>query len=445
MPKLWSAGRSPAAPLNSALARLRSMEETIHTSISTKKLSEQLGNPELVVVDVRNTAAYNGWKLTGEARGGHIPGAVDFPVSWTENIQDADLRTLLKSKGISSNKTVVVYDYETDKSALMARMLRDSGYENVLTYDAGLAEWAANASLPMAHLANYEKLVHPEWMNKLINDENPETYSGKGFIIFEVSFGESKEYNDGHIPGAVHLDTNAIEEEPLWNRVSDKVLEEMLLAHGVTHDVTVVLYSNDTTAAARAASILMYAGVKDVRLLDGGFAAWTSAGYAIETEAPVPVPVGAFGKKIPSHPEYIIDTEQVKAILADGNAALVSVRSWAEYIGETSGYSYIKPRGRIAGAVWGHSGSDPHHMQHYRNVDNTMRNYHEIASNWRDVGVTPDKRVAFYCGTGWRASEAFFYAHLMGWTNISVYDGGWFEWSLDKSNPVELGDPRSSQ
>jgi thiosulfate/3-mercaptopyruvate sulfurtransferase len=421
------------------------MEETINTSISTKKLSEQLGNPELVVVDVRNTAAYNGWKLAGEARGGHIPGAVDFPVSWTENIQDADLKTLLKSKGISSNKTVVVYDYERDKSALMARMLRDLGYENVLTYDAGLAEWAANASLPMAHLANYEKLVHPEWINKLINDENPETYSGKGFIIFEVSFGGSKEYNDEHIPGAVHLDTNAIEEEPLWNRVSDKVLEEMLLAHGVTHDVTVVLYSNDTTAAARAASILMCAGVKDVRLLDGGFAAWASAGYAIETEAHVPVPVGAFGKKIPSHPEYIIDTEQVKAILADGNAALVSVRSWAEYIGETSGYSYIKPRGRIAGAVWGHSGSDPHHMQHYRNVDNTMRNYHEIASNWRDVGVTPDKRVAFYCGTGWRASEAFFYAHLMGWTNISVYDGGWLEWSLDKSNPVELGDPRSSQ
>ncbi|MEJ2247847.1 MAG: rhodanese-like domain-containing protein, partial [Acidobacteriota bacterium] len=47
----------------------------------------------------------------------------------------------------------------------------------------------------------------------------------------------------------------------------------------------------------------------------------------------------------------------------------------------------------------------------------------------------------FYCGTGWRASEAFFYAYLMGWERISVYDGGWFEWSLDARNPVETGIP----
>jgi thiosulfate/3-mercaptopyruvate sulfurtransferase len=36
-------------------------------------------------------------------------------------------------------------------------------------------------------------------------------------------------------------------------------------------------------------------------------------------------------------------------------------------------------------------------MDHYRNVDNTMRNYHDIAAQWR-AGVTPDKRIAFYCG-----------------------------------------------
>ncbi len=36
-------------------------------------------------------------------------------------------------------------------------------------------------------------------------------------------------YNKGHIPGAIHLDTNKIEEEPLWNRVSDEDIEKMLL------------------------------------------------------------------------------------------------------------------------------------------------------------------------------------------------------------------------
>ena len=81
-------------------------------------------------------------------------------------------------------------------------------------------------------------------------------------------------------------------------------------------------------------------------------------------------------------------------------------------------------------------------MQNYRNPDNTMREYHEIESNWREVGITADKRIAFYCGTGWRASETLFYAYLLGWDQIAVYDGGWFEWSKDSSNPVETGIPQ---
>jgi thiosulfate/3-mercaptopyruvate sulfurtransferase len=80
-------------------------------------------------------------------------------------------------------------------------------------------------------------------------------------------------------------------------------------------------------------------------------------------------------------------------------------------------------------------------MEHYRNVDNTMRDFHEIAENWRLADITPAKKVAFYCGTGWRASETFFYAHLMGWDRVSVYDGGWLEWSRDPANPSEQSVP----
>jgi thiosulfate/3-mercaptopyruvate sulfurtransferase len=60
----------------------------------------------------------------------------------------------------------------------------------------------------------------------------------------------------------------------------------------------------------------------------------------------------------------------------------------------------------------------------------------EIARVWLEGGIRPDMRIAFYCGTGWRASLAFFYAWLMGWERISVYDGGWYEWSSDPANPV---------
>jgi thiosulfate/3-mercaptopyruvate sulfurtransferase len=138
----------------------------------------------------------------------------------------------------------------------------------------------------------------------------------------------------------------------------------------------------------------------------------------------------------------IADIEEARQLLAQpGQAALVSVRTWNEHIGQVSGYNYIGPAGRIVGDVWGNCGSDAYHMQHYRNVDNTMRAYPEIAANWAEAGITPDKRVAFYCGTGWRASETWFYAYLMGWQHIAVYDGGWYEWSRDPANPIETGEP----
>ncbi|MFC1620470.1 sulfurtransferase, partial [Candidatus Neomarinimicrobiota bacterium] len=194
-------------------------------------------------------------------------------------------------------------------------------------------------------------------------------------------------------------------------------------------------------ASMRAALLLMYAGVKDVRVLDGGLAAWLKAGGSITREETLPNPVVETGLNIPECPELIVDTDQAKQMIADPNSELVSVRSWAEFIGEVSGYHYIQPKGRIPGAVFGNCGSDAYHMENYRNHDDTMRSYHEIKKNWRDGGIIPEKHIAFYCGTGWRASEAFFFAWLMGWKSISIYDGGWYGWSGDESNPTETGVP----
>jgi 3-mercaptopyruvate sulfurtransferase SseA len=136
-----------------------------------------------------------------------------------------------------------------------------------------------------------------------------------------------------------------------------------------------------------------------------------------------------------------VDLPEARRILASPDANLVSVRSWPEYIGEVSGYNYIERAGRIPGSVFGNCGSDAYHMENYRNPDHTTREFGEIATTWMETGITPDRHNAFYCGTGWRGSEAFFNAWLLGWPRVSVFDGGWFEWSSDESNPVETGEP----
>jgi thiosulfate/3-mercaptopyruvate sulfurtransferase len=169
--------------------------------------------------------------------------------------------------------------------------------------------------------------------------------------------------------------------------------------------------------------------------------AWESAGYAITKEETTLHPVSDFGVNIPAHPEFIIDTPEAKQLIASDDGALVSIRSRNEWTGDVSGYNYIGKTGRIPGAIFGNCGSDAYHMENYRNPDHTMRSYHEIEAIWAKRGIVPSKHVAFYCGTGWRGSEAFFHAYMMGWPRISVYDGGWFEWSSDPSNPIEVGEP----
>ena len=257
--------------------------------------------------------------------------------------------------------------------------------------------------------------------------------------LLEIGCDGLAAFIDQHIPGAGYIDTSELEQEPFWNKVPDWALLQCLLRQGVRHNTTVILYSRSAVMAARAAHLMLYAGVRDVRLLDGGFASWLRGGFPLSSGSPViPTAVGDFGIPFPAKPEYLINTPQARSLLRQPNGVLVSIRTRNEFMGKTSGYSYIKPVGDIAGALWGHAGkgSDVRSMSDFHRADGTMRAASDIEAVWADAGIHRDKNIAFYCGTGWRASLAFFYAWLMGWEHISVYDGGWYEWSADSANPV---------
>lgn len=440
------------------MTTLNLVSTRIATPITTRELAGLIDDPDLTVVDIRPLAAFNGWRLNGEPRGGHVPGAVAFPAPWLRSVDDAEIGRILNERGITASRTIVVYGDDPGATGAVASRLADLGLDRVRVLDGGWAAWATDEALPVARLANFEQLVHPDWLRDLIAGRQPEAAPAGRHLLFHVNFGVPQEYAEGHLPGAIYLDTNRLEDPADWNRRSPAALEAALRSLGITHDTTVILYGRDTEgranekwpgrragqiAATRAAAILTYAGVSDVRVLDGGYDHWVRAGLPLETAATRPVPVREFGAQIPVRPDVIVDIDEAKSILADPDgSALVSVRTWREHVGAVSGYNYIGPAGRIAGDVWGNCGSDAYHMQHYRTVDNTMRPYPEIAANWAEAGITPEKRVAFYCGTGWRASETWFYARLMGWEHIAVYDGGWLEWSADPAhNPIEVGEP----
>ncbi len=70
-------------------------------------------------------------------------------------------------------------------------------------------------------------------------------------------------------------------------------------------------------AATRAALILRYCGVDDVRLLDGGYDAWVRAGNPLEIIPREPTSVDSFGVQIPLRPEIIVDIDEARQILSD--------------------------------------------------------------------------------------------------------------------------------
>ncbi|HEX5342145.1 MAG TPA: rhodanese-like domain-containing protein [Duganella sp.] len=253
-------------------------------------------------------------------------------------------------------------------------------------------------------------------------------------LLLEAGYDEREAFEHAHIPGARYIDTSEIEHAPHWLKVPDDELLAVTLSNGIRHDSVVVLYGRNNLAAARVAQLLLYAGVGDVRLLDGGFHAWRSAGLPCESGPSRAASAAAdFGAAFPAHPEYIIDTAQARMLLARQDGILASIRTEAEHLGLTSGYNYISARGEIPGAHWACAGENGNinSMSAYQQADGTMKPGDDIEQQWQAAGITRDHHVAFYCGTGWRASMAFFYAWLMGWPRISVYDGGWCRWSLD--------------
>lgn len=423
--------------------------------VSTNEVLNSLDKPEVQIIDVRPIDAYNGWCLLGEKRGGHIPGSRTLPYKWTKYM---DWIEIVRSKGITPENKLVIYGYSQEEVGKVARLFEKAGYTDIAIYPAFSEEWV-NSELPLKKLTRYGNLVPASWVKDKIEGREPKEFPGNAMIICHAHYRNRNAYLSGHIPGAIDIDTLALESPETWNRRTPEELRQTLEQHGITADTTVVVYGKylqpdnadefpgsaaGHIGAIRSAFILMYAGVKDVRVLNGGFQSWIDAGYEVGTSDEPKRAVPGFGAEIPACPELAVDVAEAKEMLLSPTADLVCVRSVPEYLGELSGYNYIEKKGRIPGAIFGNCGSDAYHMENYRNLDHTTREFGEIEKIWQSAGIVPGKHLAFYCGTGWRGSEAFYNAWLMGWPKVSVFDGGWFEWSNDPENPFEVGEPEES-
>ncbi|MFB7113752.1 sulfurtransferase [Streptomyces sp. NPDC056190] len=235
----------------------------------------------------------------------------------------------------------------------------------------------------------------------------------------------------GHIPGAVFVDLDrALASAPGGNGrhpLPDmEVFGAAMRRAGVAADRPVVVYDGGQGwAAARAWWLLRWTGHPDVRVLDGGLAAWEGP---LETAVPEPAE-GDFVPKPGALP--LLDADGAAALARSG--VLFDARAGERYRGEVEPIDPVG--GHIPGAV-----SAP--TTENAGPDGRFLPAAELRARFAALGADDGREVGVYCGSGVSAAHEVLALAVAG-IPAALYVGSWSEWSSDPSRPVALGpDPQ---
>jgi thiosulfate/3-mercaptopyruvate sulfurtransferase len=243
-----------------------------------------------------------------------------------------------------------------------------------------------------------------------------------------IDLRPAEEFAGGHIEGAVHLDLwglSLIDTDDAPLRAFMWMIGHLFSLRGVLPHWPVVVYEQDSgMRAARAFWFLEYLGHPNVRVLDGGFGAWTRASMPVTTKAVRPTTTTWHGT---AEPARLATWKQVFERLGHTGVAIVDTRSDEEYYGEAV---RAKRGGAIPGAV---------HIEWKRNLapDGTFKSTSDLRAMYESAGVTPDRDVLTYCQGGYRAAHAYLALRLLGYPNVRNYTGSWKEWGDRSDVPVE--------
>jgi thiosulfate/3-mercaptopyruvate sulfurtransferase len=238
----------------------------------------------------------------------------------------------------------------------------------------------------------------------------------------------AKEFNEERIPLSSSVDV------PTWSKkfaggpdVND--WEKRLGSLGIDVDVPVVVAGDDMRETARIWWILRYWGVKDVRILNGGWLAWMAGKHPVEKGQPSTKSVVApTSRKLMPAEKRLATMDQVKDSLQGKLLQLIDARSEGEYCGDMK---TAKRAGAIPGAV---------NLEWKTVLEPTMQKLKsaaELAQLFQKAGIDLAKPLAAYCQTGGRASVIVFAMELMGANGPRNYYRSWAEWGNADDTPVE--------
>lgn len=280
--------------------------------------------------------------------------------------------------------------------------------------------------------AGNSPLVTTQWLNKNLNK--------KDLVIIDVRTATN--YGVGHIPGAYNIPyvgwepMNQKRECQLMPKPED--LTRMLQAIGVNPSSHVIIYDHgnsigDATKGCATVWILEAIGHTNVSYLNGGFTKWTFEGRIIDNKVPESKP-GTFVAKL--NPAMVATMEYIAAKSKKKDAIIVDARNSNQHFGADK-RADVEEFGHIPGSInlpapfLNNAGAN--------RAPATIRDAKQLAEMVKGVGIPSDKNreIIVYCNTGQYAGMDYFVLRdILGYKNVSVYDGSMLEYAADGDMPL---------
>jgi thiosulfate/3-mercaptopyruvate sulfurtransferase len=244
----------------------------------------------------------------------------------------------------------------------------------------------------------------------------------KDYRILDVR--SQAKYDAGHIPGAVHASVEPWSKAVVAGKADSAFWRRELAKVGVSPQIPVVVYSDDVREAARAWWLLKFAGVPDVRLLNGGWKAYTLAKLPEQKEATTATAEPHDWKPDTTR---LADKQLVLEEYKNG-CVCIDARSSGEFRGERA---LAKNGGRIPGAI---------HLEWSELLDPKTDKFlpqQKIQLLLKERHIDLNKPQITYCQSGGRAAVVAFGLELAGASNVRNYYRSWSEWGNSDDTPID--------
>ena len=279
----------------------------------------------------------------------------------------------------------------------------------------------------MTAYARPESIVETEWVYEHLDDPSVR--------LVEVDV-DTNVFDHGHISGAVGWNWQSQLQQGMVRDLIDKEgMQKLLSDSGISNSTTVILYGdNNNWFACWAFWQLKYYGHQDVRIMNGGRIKWELEGKPfVETKTEVDsVPYLA------KEPDESLRAyrDQILKALSESAISLVDVRSPDEYSGLLFAPENVPQEGsQRAGHI---PGAKNIPWAQATDSDGTCKTYAELLELYKDNGITGEGNTVTYCRIGERSSHTWFVlTQLLGYSNVSNYDGSWTEWGSIVGAPIE--------